>query len=106
MTGEGSVERGGVDAVVERQAADEDAPYAARAELLGEVGAVEARVGLLVAPGRLLDGQVDLLLAEPRVEVGAARAGHAVVGPLAAVFGEREVVVRVPVLRGDDRTEA
>ncbi|HEV2785520.1 MAG TPA: hypothetical protein VGV67_03970 [Solirubrobacteraceae bacterium] len=95
------VEHRRLDADVRREAADEDVLDVGLAQQLGEVCAVEARVGVGVLGRRLLDERT-VERGDRRVQLGAVRAGDAVLGPGAALLGERAVVGGVRVARLDD----
>ncbi|HVF79352.1 MAG TPA: hypothetical protein VNA28_13730 [Solirubrobacteraceae bacterium] len=104
----GGVESGGegiehrrLDAVVRCQPADEDVRDPGVAQQLGQLGAVEARVGVGVLRRRLLDERPGER-GDLRVQLGAVRACNAVHGPDPALLGEGAVVGGMRVTRLDD----
>src|SRR5215217_6943178 len=96
------VERRVLDAVVGRQAGDGDVVDVALAQQLGQVRRLEAGIALGRGILALVDHHVDERAVEPRMQLGARRALHAVLRPRAALGGERAVVRRMPVARRDD----
>src|SRR4030095_11883095 len=77
-----------LDAVVGRQAADEELPESARLQFGGEVALPKGRVALAFGGGRLLDHEVDPVAPQFRVQLGAGSAAHAVARPVTAAVLE------------------
>jgi len=102
-----AVERGVLDAVVGRQAADQQVVDGALAQQLCKIRAVEGRVTLGATIGSLVEHDVDVLALERRMQLGAGRARHAVHRPRPGRVraDERAVIGRMPVARGDDERE-
>src|SRR5215203_275274 len=91
------VQRRVLHAVVGREPDDRDVVDAALAQQLLELRLLEAGVALLVLVLARVDDGVDQLLVERRMQLGARCSLDAVLGPRAALRGERAMVGRMPV---------
>ena len=94
-----------LDAVVGREAGDEDTPDAEAIELRRELGAGEAGVAVGRRVCALLHHVVDRVGIEVRMELGPCRSLDAVFGPGTALLREGRVSGRVEILRRDDVLE-
>jgi 8-oxo-dGTP pyrophosphatase MutT (NUDIX family) len=96
------VERRRLDAVIERETADVHRVDVMRAQQLLEVGVLEPGIALGIPGPARIDDVGDPIAIERVVQRGARRVPDAVHRPGPALLGERRMVRRVPVTRGDD----
>lgn len=100
------VERRRPHAIFERQTRQMDGLNVPVAEHPLQFGVLKGRKPLAGARVPFVDNEVDPARVDSRVQLRARRVPHTVHGPAPAVLGERAVVRRVPVARGDDERRA